>query len=99
MTYHVYDLAYCKVLTIAVCDMQYEDTKVQQFMWTTFNETILKHKFPKPKFKGFMVDNAQANWNVVKIVYGLGDPILRWLTRSTLIYSIELNHSINTLNN
>jgi len=27
------------------------------------------------EFKGFMVDNAQANYNVVRIVFGpLGDP-------------------------
>jgi len=61
MVYHVYDLAYCKVLTITVCDMQFEDTKAQRLMWTKLNETILKHGFPKPNFKGFMVDSAQAN--------------------------------------
>jgi hypothetical protein len=32
MVYHVYDVAYCKVMTIAVCDMQSEDTKVQCIM-------------------------------------------------------------------
>ncbi len=25
-------------------------------------------------FKGFMVDNVQANWNTVRIMYGSGDP-------------------------
>jgi hypothetical protein len=29
MACHVYDLAYCKVMTIAICDMQSKDTKVQ----------------------------------------------------------------------
>ncbi len=28
---------------------------------------------PYPKFKGFMANNAQANWNVVQIVYGSKD--------------------------
>ncbi len=28
---------------------------------------------PNPNFKGFMVDDAQANWNVVRIVYGSGN--------------------------
>jgi hypothetical protein len=28
---------------------------------------------PNPNFKGFMVDNAQANWNTIQIVYGSGD--------------------------
>ena len=27
-------------------------------------------------FKGFMADNAQANWNAVKMIYGEGDPSL-----------------------
>jgi hypothetical protein len=26
------------------------------------------------QLKGFMADSAQANWNVVQIVYGSGDP-------------------------
>lgn len=29
---------------------------------------------PYPNFKGFMANNAQANWNVVHIVYGSNDP-------------------------
>jgi 5'(3')-deoxyribonucleotidase len=36
-------------------------------MWTKLNETML----------GFMADSAQANWNVIKIVYGYGDPSIR----------------------
>ncbi len=58
MAYHVYNLAYCQVMTIAICDMQFKDTKAQQIMWTKLNETILKHGFPKPNFKGFMADSA-----------------------------------------
>ncbi len=52
MACHVYDPTYCKMMTIAICDMQFENTKVQQIMWTKFNETMLKHGFPKPNFKG-----------------------------------------------
>jgi hypothetical protein len=29
MAYHVYDPIYGKVMTIAICDMQFEDIKVQ----------------------------------------------------------------------
>jgi hypothetical protein len=29
MVHHVYDLVYSKVLTITVCDMQFEDIEVQ----------------------------------------------------------------------
>jgi hypothetical protein len=38
-------------MTIAICDMQFEDINAQQIMWTKFNETMLKHGFPKPKFQ------------------------------------------------
>jgi len=68
-------------------------------MWTKLNEMMLKHEIPKPKFKGFMVDDAQANWNVVKIIYGSKDPLLGWLIRNTLVYSIRLSHSIGIVNN
>jgi hypothetical protein len=44
------------------------DTKLQRFMWTKLNETMLKHGFPKPNSKRFMTDIGQANWNIVRIV-------------------------------
>jgi len=40
MVCHVYDPAYCKVMTIVVCDMQFEDTKAQQIMWTKLNDMM-----------------------------------------------------------
>ncbi len=49
------------MMTIIVCDMQSKDTKAQQIMWTKLNGTMFKHKYVEPNFKGFMVDNAQAN--------------------------------------
>ncbi len=61
MACHVYDHAYCKEITIAICDMQIEDIKFQQIMWTRHYETIQKHKFPRSKFKGFMANSAYAN--------------------------------------
>src|ERR1700738_1277646 len=33
-----------------------------------------RHGIAKVNFKGFMADNAQANWNAVRIIYGSGDP-------------------------
>ncbi len=57
-------------------------------MWTKLNEIMLKHRFPKPNFKGLMVDSAQANWNM-----------LGWLIRSAPIYSIGFSHLISTPNN
>src|ERR1700738_5149125 len=35
---------------------------------------MARHVIPHPTFIGFMADNAQANWNAVRIVYGSGDP-------------------------
>jgi hypothetical protein len=61
MACHVYYPFYYKMMIIVICDMQFEDIKVQQFMWTKFNETMLKHGFSKPNLKGFMVASAHAN--------------------------------------
>jgi hypothetical protein len=74
MVCHVYDATYCKVMTITICDMQSEDTKVQCIMWREFNDLMAKNGVENTNFKGFMADSAQANWNVVRIVYGSGDP-------------------------
>jgi hypothetical protein len=65
MVYHVYDAAYCKVMTIAICDMQSEDTKVQCIMWREFNDLMRKYGVENPNFKVFMVDSAQVNWNAI----------------------------------
>jgi hypothetical protein len=81
MAYHVYDLIYCKILTITICDMQSMDTKAKQLMWTKLNETMLKHTFPKPNFKGFMANNAQTNWSMIKIVYGSKDPSIKMVDK------------------
>jgi hypothetical protein len=50
-------------------------------MWTKLIEMMLKHMFSKPNFKGFMVDNAQANWNFIKIVYGSRDPFIKMVNK------------------
>jgi hypothetical protein len=41
-------------------------------MWTKLR-TMFKHRYVEPNFKGFMADSAQANWNVVTIVYNSSD--------------------------
>jgi hypothetical protein len=60
MACHVYDSAYCGVMIIAVCDMQYEDVTAQSLLWHGLNLV--------------MADSAQTNWNAVRIIYGSGDP-------------------------
>jgi hypothetical protein len=61
MACHVYDSAYCRVMTIAVCVMQSEDAVAQSVFWKNLNDVMAKHGIPEPMFKGFMADNAQAN--------------------------------------
>jgi hypothetical protein len=90
MACHVYDLTYYKIMTIAIY-MQFEDTKVQPIMWKKLNNTMFKHGFPKPNFKGFMVDNMQANWNVVIIVYDSWDANVKMVDKehTCLFYWIQ----------
>lgn len=73
MACHVYDATFCRVMTIAVCDMQSEDTAAQIVVWKNLNAVMARHNVSQPNFKGFMADSAQANWNAIRIVYGNGD--------------------------
>jgi hypothetical protein len=61
MACHVYDSTYYRLMTIAVCNMQSEDTTAQSVLWKNFNVVLTRHGVPEPKFKGFMADSAQAN--------------------------------------
>jgi hypothetical protein len=70
MACHVYDSVYCKVFTIAICNMQSEFVQAQCVMWTKLNCVMFKFGLINPNFKRFMADSAQANWNDVHIVYG-----------------------------
>jgi hypothetical protein len=73
MACHVYDSAYCRVMTIAVCDMQLEDAAAQMVLWKNLNDVMARHGVPEPKFKGFMADSAQADRIVVRVIYGSGE--------------------------
>lgn len=37
------------------------------------NAFMLKNGVPKVDFRGFKMDNARANWNVVRKIYNDGD--------------------------
>jgi hypothetical protein len=99
MVHHVYDPMYCKVLTIVVCDMQFEGIKVQWLMWKKLNETMLKHWIPN--------SISRDSWLITHKPIGMQSelfmvqrtPLSRWLIRSAHVYSIGLNHLINTPNN
>jgi hypothetical protein len=43
-------------------------------MWIKLNKVMRKNGVEEPNFKGFIADNAQANWNTIRIVYSSGDP-------------------------
>ena len=58
MACHLYDFAYCQVMTIVVCNMQSEDAAAQMVLWRNLNDAMARHGVPKPKFKGFMANNA-----------------------------------------
>jgi hypothetical protein len=40
------------------------------------NTIVLKKGVTNPNFKGFKANSAQANWNLVYIIYGVGNPIV-----------------------
>jgi hypothetical protein len=42
---------------------------------------MLKFGLANPNFKGFMADNAHANWNVVHIVYNSGDAFMKMIDK------------------
>jgi hypothetical protein len=58
MAYHVYDMVYCKVMTIVVCDMQFEDMEAQCILWRKLNVLIEKKGQGMHIFNGFIVDSA-----------------------------------------
>jgi hypothetical protein len=60
-------------MTITICDMQSEDTTAQSVLWKNLNVVLAKDGVPEPKFKGFMADSAQANWNAIRVIYGSRD--------------------------
>jgi hypothetical protein len=61
MACYVYDIKYCKVMTIACCDMQSKDG-VAHTQFGNLNVVMAKNDVPIVSFKGFMANNAQVNW-------------------------------------
>ena len=61
MISHVYDSQYCKVLTIACCDMKSEDGTTQTLFWKKMNVVMAENGVSKVNFKGFMADSALTN--------------------------------------
>ncbi len=53
---HVYNLIYCKVMTIAVCDLRSKNIDAQCLMWQKLNKVMAKNGVAHPNFKGFMAN-------------------------------------------
>ncbi len=81
MAYHIYGPFYCKDMAISVCDMQSKDTKVQCILWKKLNTFVERKGLGMIAFKGSMENNAQANQNVVRIIYGIGDPTVKMVDK------------------
>jgi hypothetical protein len=60
-------------MIVAVCDMQSEDAAAQSVLSKNLNTVMAKHGILESKFKGFMANSTQANWNTIRVIYGKGD--------------------------
>ena len=70
---HVYDPVFCKVMTICVCDMMCKMADAQEQMWLSMIDLLNWHGVENVNFKGFMANSAQANFNVVRKIFGSED--------------------------
>ncbi len=56
-------------------------------MWRNLNIIVEKKRLGMFIFKGFMADNAQENWNVVHIVYVIGNPMVKMIDKNRMCFS------------
>ena len=70
---HVYDLVHYKVMTICVCDMKSEMAKHQKQMWKSMLLIMERHGIKNVNYNGFMANSAQANFNMVREIFGSGN--------------------------
>ena len=63
MACHVYDTEYKKVMTIAMCDMQSEDTEVQVQFWRSLNAVMRRHGVETPI--------SRASWHIAPWPIGM----------------------------
>jgi hypothetical protein len=68
--------------------------EAQCVLWMKLNTTVLKKGVTNPNFKGFMVDSAQSNWNVVHIVYGTRDLVVNMIDKESTWF-VHWNQSLD----
>lgn len=66
MACYAYDSKYCKVLTI---DMQSQDDLTYIIFWEILSVVMAKNGVPNVNLKGFMINNAHADWNILRKIY------------------------------
>jgi hypothetical protein len=61
--------------------MKLEETEAQCILWRKLNAIIMKKGVANPNVKGFMANNAQTNWNVISIIYGIKDLTMKLINK------------------
>ena len=54
-----------ELMTIEICEMKEEDIDAQVLFWSKLNEVMANCRHPHADFKGFMADEAAANWRAI----------------------------------
>ena len=73
--------------TIAICEMKEEDTQAQIMFWEMMNSVMLDNGHPPADFRGFMADEAGANWRAIRYVFNSSiDKIMEGRERSCLFH-------------
>ena len=73
--------------TIAICQMKEEDTTSQILFWEMMNDFLLQNGCLPTSFRGFMADEASANWRAVRTVFNdRGDNVMEGRERSCLFH-------------
>jgi hypothetical protein len=55
-------------------------------MWKKLNAVVERKGLGTPTFKGLMGDGAQENWNVVRIIYGTRDPMVKMVDKEHMCF-------------
>ena len=61
-------------MKISLRDMQAQSIDDNITVFKCLNKLMDDNGVPNPNLKGFLQDSVEANFNVVRIVYGVGDP-------------------------
>jgi hypothetical protein len=61
--------------------MQSKNTEARCILWKKLNAIIERKGLHTFVFKGFKANGVQANWNVVHIIYGTGNPTMKMVDK------------------